>query len=279
MLATPPAPSRTTLASPDLDYEFFEGRVLLKFGIDLRAYKSDQMRRRMMLLMQRHQIAQFAAYARLLETSAEAADEFKNFFTINVSEFFRDSDKFRDLEQHILPELLATRPQLRVWSAGCSFGAEPYTLALILKKLAPHASHYIQATDIDDTILARAKAGNTFVDADLRNVPAEFRRSFSPAASGQFEIAPEIRQLVHFQRNDLLRGPVVGQFDLILCRNVVIYFVDEAKLDIFRRFHQALRPGGVLFVGATEAVPQMPDHPFHCRYLSFYQKPERQEQP
>lgn len=272
MIAT--APTRGTVsAGAELDYEYFEGRVLIKFGVDLRAYKSEQMRRRIQLLMQRHNVTQFSAYARLIETSAEAGREFKDFFTINVSEFFRDADKFRDLETRILPGLLASKPQLRIWSAGCSFGAEPYSLALLLNQLTPRANHYIQATDIDDTILARARAGNSFVDADLRGMPQQYRRFFSPAGAGQHELAPEIRRLVHFQRNDLVRDRVVGQFDLILCRNVVIYFTDDAKLEIFHKFHQALRPGGVLFVGATETVPAMPDYPFTCRYLSFYQKP------
>ncbi len=268
-----PAPAVETALTPEQDYEYFQKKLFARFGIDLHAYKPEQMRRRLIVLMQRHNLHQFTLYFRLLETSKEALAEFRDFFTINVSEFFRDTEKFNELKTHVLPQLLATRPQLRIWSAGCSYGAEPYTVALLLREVAPGRTHVIQGTDIDDTILERARAGDSFTDNDVRNVPAGFRPFFSQTAPGKHAIAPEIRRLVTFQKHDLTHDPASGQFDLILCRNVVIYFTDEAKLNIYGKFFNALRPGGVLFIGATETVPPSKDLPFKNFRLGFYQKP------
>jgi chemotaxis protein methyltransferase CheR len=173
-----------------------------------------------------------------------------------VSEFFRDADRFRYLEQHVLPELLAARPSLRIWSAGCSIGAEPYLVAILLKELAPRGAHRIVATDADRTVLARARRGDGYGPADLRQVtPERLARYFTPAADGQTHaVRPELKPLIEFREHNLLGAAPGDGHDLILCRNVVIYFTDEAKAVLYQRFVDALRPGGALFVGGTEIV-------------------------
>jgi chemotaxis protein methyltransferase CheR len=178
--------------------------------------------------------------------------------TINVSEFFRDTERFAELERHVLPELLANAGTrgLSVWSAGCSMGAEPYSLAILLRELGPGRHHQVLATDIDQTILARAEAGAGYTAADLRNVGAEcIERWFGRQPDGRYRVGPAPRALVTFRQHDLLRDAYPsGPFDLIACRNVVIYFTDAAKERIYAEFVRALRPGGVLFVGGTEAI-------------------------
>jgi len=243
------------------DFEVFRRRAYTITGLDLTSYKAPQMHRRLSALLTRLNVGGFAEYARLLENDAERRQEFRDYVTINVSEFFRDSDRFSDFERRVLPELLANSANVRVWSAGCSIGAEPYSLAILLHELGPGRNHRILATDVDQTIIDRAKAGSGYLAADIRNVGTErMKRWFVAEPNGRYSVGPALRGMIRFAKHDLLRDEhPLGPFDLIACRNVVIYFTETAKERIFEGFISALRPGGVLFVGGTEAImrPQM----------------------
>lgn len=256
----------------DADYALFVQRVRTLTGIDLAHYKPGQMRRRLRALAARHGAPTLAAFARTIERDPRALQAFQNFFTINVSEFFRDATRWDDLAGRVLPRLMQPAPHpLRVWSAGCSIGAEPYSLAILLAERYPGLPHAILATDIDQAILTRAEAGSGYTEADLRSVDAARRtRWFSRAPDGTYTVAPRIRAMVTFRRHDLLRDPIERGFDLIVCRNVVIYFTDTAKRDLYRRFREALRPGGVLFVGGTEVINGAREFGFVPWLTSFY---------
>jgi chemotaxis protein methyltransferase CheR len=238
------------------EFEVFRRRAYQLTGLDLTSYKAPQMHRRLSALLSRLHITSFADYARVLETDAQRRQEFKDYVTINVSEFFRDLERFGDLERRVLPELLNGSTGLRIWSAGCSIGAEPYSLAILLNELAPGRPHSILATDVDQTILDRARAGTGYLAADLRNAGAErIRRWFVATPDGHFSPGPAARAGIRFMKHDLLRDRYPsGPFDLIACRNVIIYFTEEAKERIYQGFVDALAPGGVLFVGGTEAI-------------------------
>jgi len=207
-------------------------------------------------LLSRLQIPSFAEYTRVLERDPVRRQEFRDYVTINVSEFFRDVDRFGELERRVLPQLVAGGASVRVWSAGCSIGAEPYSMAIMLHELAPDRPHTILATDVDQTILDRAKGGKGYLAADIRTVGAErTRRYFVPEPDGRLMVGPVPRTMIRFAKQDLLGDQYPsGPFDLIACRNVVIYFTEEAKERIYQGFVRALRPGGVLFVGGTEAI-------------------------
>jgi chemotaxis protein methyltransferase CheR len=243
-------------AAVPAEFEAFRQHAYRITGLDLTSYKAPQMHRRLSALLMRLRISTFAEYARVLERDAQRRDEFRDYVTINVSEFFRDVDRFGDLERRVLPGLLDRGYGLRVWSAGCSIGAEAYSIAILLHELAAGRMHTILATDIDTTILQRARAGTGYIAADVRNAGTDrIRRWFLPAADGRFTVGPAARVGVRFSKHDLLcdeypRGP----FDLIACRNVVIYFTEEAKERIYQGFVDALAPGGVLFLGGTEAI-------------------------
>jgi chemotaxis protein methyltransferase CheR len=254
MLDLPPLIS--TEPAPTPDFEGFRRRAYAITGLDLTSYKAAQMERRLSALLARLAIGSFAEYAQLLERDAERRQEFRDYVTINVSEFFRDSERFDELERRVLPELLAGGAPLRVWSAGCSIGAEPYSLAIILRELGPGRPHSILATDVDQTILERARAANGYLAADLRNVsPSRRDRWFVAGPDGRYTVGRVPRSMVCFEQHDLLRDPYPsGPFDLVACRNVVIYFTEEAKERIYQAFVATLRPGGVLFVGGTEAI-------------------------
>jgi chemotaxis protein methyltransferase CheR len=238
------------------DFEAFRKRAYQLTGLDLTSYKAPQMHRRLTALLSRQKIANFAEYARVLERDAVRRQEFRDYVTINVSEFFRDADRFGELERRVLPQLLSSGGGLKVWSAGCSMGAEPYSVSILLNELAPGRMHSILATDVDDTILERARAATGYLAADLRNAGAErIRRWFVATPDGRFSLGQPPRAGLRFSKHDLLRDAYPrGPFDLIACRNVVIYFTEEAKERIYQGFVGALAPGGVLFLGGTEAI-------------------------
>jgi len=256
------------------DFEVFRRRAYTITGLDLTSYKAPQMHRRLSSLLTRLNVRGFAEYARLLENDLERRQEFRDYVTINVSEFFRDSDRFSDFERRVLPELLANSANVRVWSAGCSIGAEPYSLGILLSELGPGRTHRILATDIDQTIIDRAKAGTGYSAADIRNVGTErMKHWFVAEPNGRYSVGPALRGMIRFAKHDLLRDePPFGPFDLIACRNVVIYFTEAAKDRIFRGFVDTLRPGGVLFVGGTEAIMRPQVFSLSVMSPGFYRK-------
>ncbi|MDD4336410.1 MAG: chemotaxis protein CheR, partial [Firmicutes bacterium] len=185
----------------NVDYEVFRRKVLELTRIDLGLYKSQQMQRRIGSLMERAGVPTFAAYGRLLERDPEELDKFSDYITINVSEFFRNPEKFDELEQKVLPELLGRSRNLNIWSAGCSNGAEIYSVAMILEDIAPRGYHRLLATDVDSMILSKALAG-VYGPQDVRNVPsARLERHFKVNAE-QYVISPEMRSKVQFKMHN-----------------------------------------------------------------------------
>lgn len=261
----------------DADYAAFVSRVRKLIGVDLNGYKPEQMRRRLLSLAGRHGAPTLLRFAELMEKDEKALVAFKNFFTINVSEFLRDPARWAELTTRVLPELYEKggRRPLKVWSAGCSYGAEPYTLALLLEEMTPGVRHSIVATDIDETILARAQRGAGYIEADLRNIDEGRRaRFFTREVDGSFIVKETLRGRVRFLKQDLLSQVPEHGLDLIICRNVVIYFTEAAKRALYQRMYEALRPGGILFVGGTEIVAGARELGLDSVFTSFYRKPE-----
>lgn len=272
MSATAQLSSDTLTLPDDLAYSFFTHRVMRLAGIDLSAYKSQQMRRRLGSLLARSKAANLFEYAKMLE-QPDRLREFLDFFTINVSEYFRIPDRFEYLANHLLPDLLARRGETRVWSAGCSNGAEPYSLAILLDEIAPHGRWSILATDVDRTTLARAQRGDGYTEADLRNVsPGRLSRYFEREGSG-YRVKESLKRRVRFQAHDLLKDPFQAGFRLIVCRHVVIYFTEEAKESLIRQFTESMEEGGILFVGGTEIIPRCWEFGLEQVAVSFYRKP------
>lgn len=223
-------------------------------GIDLSAYKERQMIRRLTSYLRRVDAPSFAVLASRIARDDAALQHLKDYITINVSEFFRNPDRYEALEREILPALFQEFGTLRIWSAGCSIGAEPYSLSILLEELDPKTPHRILATDVDVKALEVAKAG-IYNEDKLKEVSSQrLRRFFTREEADKWRVAPEIKRRVRFQVHDLLKDPYpVGQH-LILCRNVVIYFVDEAKEEVFRKLAEALVEGGYLMIGSTESI-------------------------
>lgn len=255
----------------DPGFALFSRKVKDLTGIDLSRYKSNQMERRLGTMMRRIGVDGYSAYAHLIERDPAALKELKDFITINVSEFFRNPEKFDELQDKIFPALLKQSPRLNIWSAGCSNGGEPYSMAMILEEMTPGAAHRILATDLDEEILKVAKAGR-YPERDIKNVgDARRRRHFTQ--NGEFwQVKPAVQSRVEFRQHNLLKDGFESGFDLIVCRNVVIYFTEETKDDLYRRFHASLRPGGVLFVGGTESILRARELGLTSMAPFFYQK-------
>ena len=252
------------------DYtEFCEG-VRRLTGIDLAQYKRPQMERRIRSFADRRGSGGLPEYLHALAADREALEGFLDRMTINVSQLWRNPEQWDRLGTAILPELARTGT-IRAWSAGSSYGAEAYTLAAICRRVAPGCRVEIRGTDIDARMVARAREGRFSAD-DARTAPcAELERAFERDGDG-WRARPELRVMVRFATGDLLRDPVSpAAYDLVLCRNVVIYFTEPVRDALHRRLATALRPGGYLMVGSSERVstPQAfglaTSHPFIYR--------------
>ncbi|MGE5554632.1 MAG: CheR family methyltransferase [Betaproteobacteria bacterium] len=266
-----PLPERPGMTAAD--YEEFKRHILELTGLDLSCYKQRQMQRRINALMDSLKVPTYRQYFRLLQTDPARYEEFLKRITINVSEFFRNPERFADLEREYLPQLLRKGRALKVWSAGCSTGPEPYSLAIILLDLAPGLPHRVLGTDIDRVVLERAKAG-VYQAAELKNVsPMRLARYFEPTG-GAYRVKDEVKALVDLRRQNLLTDPFERNFDLILCRNVVIYFTEEAKHLLYQKFYQALAPGGIFLVGGTEPILRFREYGFEAVGPTFYRRPE-----
>ncbi|MDA8335200.1 MAG: protein-glutamate O-methyltransferase CheR [Peptococcaceae bacterium] len=236
-----------------MDFAAFKSGMKQNFALDLDSYKEAQLKRRLETFLARHK-TDYGAYFRQLLANKASFKEFVDFLTINVSEFFRDPKLFAILETEVLPRLLAGRGGLRIWSAACSIGAEPYSLAILLEELAPGRRHQILATDIDQQILQAARTA-AYGPESLRNVgTARLARFFTQEDEHKRTLVDGIKKKVEFRQHNLLKDPFERDFDLIACRNVLIYFTREAQNDLFLKFSRALTPGGFLFIGGSEMI-------------------------
>lgn len=256
-----------------MEYKVAQREILKLIGINLDYYKGPQMQRRLKAYLSRSGQATWPSFFRELGADEDKLGAFRDYLTINVSSFFRDTKKYQDLEQKVLPALLKVNRRLRIWSAGCSRGQEPYTLAMLLSEMAgPYNQHRILATDVDHSALGLAQAGGPYVADDVENVPpALLKRYFTQEEAG-YRVADDLRRRIVFRQHNLLEDPFESNLDLIICRNVVIYFTGPVKDRLYQRFYQALRPGGILFVGGTEVVPQANAIGYKVIGISFYQR-------
>lgn len=255
------------------DWASFKQKLKAKTEIDLDLYKEAQMKRRVEGYVRKKGGDSCAAYFDSICNNKSEFDPFIEHLTINVSEFFRNSDKFLQLEKEVIPYLLEKSPRLNVWSAGCSIGAEPYSLAMILKEITPGKQHRILATDLDIEILAKAKRG-VYAPNEIQSMTKErVARYFTQNTDGTYAVNNEIKRLIEFKRHNLLKDRFESGFDLILCRNVVIYFTEEAKFELYTNFFKSLKPGGILFVGGTESVINSRQIGYTTYKPFFYQRP------
>ncbi|WAA10561.1 CheR family methyltransferase [Fervidibacillus albus] len=256
------------------EYAQFIEKVKKKSGIDLSLYKETQMKRRLTSLYEKNGFRSFTEFFDGMVKDSELYDAFLDRMTINVSEFYRNRNRWEVLQKKILPELLKRSNQLKVWSAACSTGEEPYTISMVLSESIPLNQIRILATDIDDHALQKARIG-VYNERSLNEVPEEMKRKYFRKEKHVYMIDEKIKETVTFKKHNLLADPFDDQFDLIVCRNVLIYFTERAKDDLYRKFSKALKPGGILFVGSTEQIFNASHYGFTSADTFFYQKVEK----
>ena len=261
--AAPPRPAEALPQMSDDDFSAFARIVHAETGIVLTEAKRSLLVSRLARRLRRLGLRDFAAYRDVLERSGAEGERraLISAITTNVTSFFREPRHFQTLAARV-PEFAARArrgERIRIWSAGCATGQEPYTIAVVLLEAWPEVQQFdvrILATDIDPQAVAQARRG--VYDARLvgPDAPAALRRQVTPGADpGTVAIAAPPRSLIRFEELNLLGPwPFKGQFDVIFCRNVVIYFDAVTRRRLWERFAERLRPGGLLCIGHSERV-------------------------
>lgn len=258
----------------DQDWAHFKSKIGRIANVRLDDYKPDQMRRRVSTMAQRAGAGSFTVYLATLERDSKQLGTFLEKITINVSELFRNPERFADLRALISQSLPSGSPEpLSIWSAGCSYGAEVYSLAILFDEMRLAQARFL-ATDIDKAVLQRAQKG-LFSGAELQNLSSDRRNAyFRRGAEDEWTVIERLRTRVRFEEHDLLADPYPKTaYDLIVCRNVVIYFTDDAKKRVYEGLLAALKPGGLLFIGSTERIADHRAIGFDLVMPFFYRKP------
>jgi chemotaxis protein methyltransferase CheR len=252
--------------------EFIQLQELVRrhCGINLSAEKQDIVYGRLSRRLRALELGSFSEYCRMIEAGHEdELEHFTNALTTNLTAFFREQHHFEYLREVALPELMernARSRRLRIWSAGCSTGEEPYSIAMTLLEAMPQIEKWdvrILATDVDTNVINTAISG-IYAGEKVNEVPAQCLKSWfqkgKGGRQGVVRVAPAVRNLVSFRRLNLIHEwPMKGLFDIIFCRNVVIYFDKPTQQQLFDRFADILAPGGHLFIGHSESLYKICD--------------------
>jgi chemotaxis protein methyltransferase CheR len=253
------------------DYGHFTKDIFKKTGINLFLYKEAQMKRRLTSLYEKKGYSNFKDFYTAIDKDRQLLNEFLDRMTINVTEFYRNEKRWAVLEEKIFPRLLKQNKNLKIWSAACSTGEEPYTIAMVLSNYLPLSEITIKATDIDDNAIAKARLG-VYPERSLNEVPETAKKKYFCQDGDFYGVSSQIKNRVAFKKHNLLADQYDSSHDLIVCRNVMIYFTEEAKEKIYHKFSEALRPGGVLFVGSTEQIFNPAKYGLETEDTFFYRK-------
>ncbi|SFN84433.1 CheR family methyltransferase [Proteiniclasticum ruminis] len=254
----------------ELDYDFFKEWVKKKLKIDLHAYKEKQLHRRIATVMTSAGVSDLRSYAALIEKDQQVRQVFLDYITINVTEFYRNKEIFEEFETALREILVPRFKNLKIWSAACSIGAEPYSVSMIMERNQIRNSS-ILATDIDDTILRKAKEAK-YRETELKNVAPSELIDFFEKKGNEFVLSDTIKKRVQFKKHDLLLDPYEKNFHAVICRNVTIYFKNEAKNEVYKKINESLEKGGIFFTGATEAIYNPASFGFRKLSTFLYEK-------
>ena len=239
-------------------------RTFKSMNIDINSYKDDFLRRRIRARMLKLKINSFNEYLRILRRNAEERLKLLDALAINVSSFFRDPPVWNFIKHNIFAPLFrrakCSGKRVRIWSAGCAHGQEPYTIAILsletMKLIGFKVPVIIYATDIDEDALASARRG-IYTVRDIRNVPsAVLNKYFTPLGDGYYGLKSHVKNLVRFKKHDLIKDNPLLFIDIIFCRNVLIYFQKDAQINILQKFYKSLTSPGYLILGMSESLPR-----------------------
>ena len=254
------------------DYEYFKRAVYELTKIDLNAYKEKQMKRRIDTQISKNGVVGYDNYINTIKTNKVIFDEFVSYLTINVSEFYRNPDQWELMDKEFIPELIKKfGKNLKIWSSACSTGDEPYSLVMALSKHLPLNQITVIATDLDKRVIEKAKTG-LYNDKSVAGVPNDLLNKYFTKIGPSYQISDEIKKRVEFHEHNLLKDAYPTGCHLIVCRNVLIYFTEEAKNEVFSKFSKSLAKGGVLFIGSTEQIMNFKEMGYLRRNSFYYEK-------
>jgi len=245
-------------------------------GLDCNGYRDDYLKRRFAVRLNATGTNTYSRYVRYLKRNPDEFQLVLNDLTVNYTTFFRDSDVYFHLEKTFLPKLLRSK-EVRIWSAGCATGEEPYSLAILVHKLlgASMSNHKVTilASDLDENALAKAVKGE-YHRKQLKCLDDSLIGTYFSNNDETYQVKDSVKQLVRFEKHDLMKPSLRKGFDLILCRNVMIFFARESQQQIHMHFYNALREGGYLVIGKSEILSGEPSRKFLCTDVNcrVYQK-------
>ena len=258
------------------EFQAFKQEASEILNLDLGGYKEKRIERRTKSLMKRYEISDFEECSTRLKEDIKFREAYLNHFTINTSEFFRNPKNYEYLEDKILPQLLEENRKINIWSAPCSNGAEPYTIAILLEEMGVRSSnYYILGSDLDPEILSAAKKG-VYSPSAVKNVPDKIFNKYFEEIDGQFkryQLSSKILNKVNFEQKDLINGKFKkDDWDLIISRNFFIYLTKEYKNLMIEKFTNVLKDNRYFFIGSTEFIFGSEKFNLKKENLSFYKK-------
>ena len=237
--------------------------VLEKGALDIGNYKDKCIKRRIAVRSRARGCGSHEEYLDLLRSDEEEIEKLLNVLTINVTQFFRNTDVFDKVKEIVFPSILREKEKeasedIRIWSVGCSSGEEPYTIALMLREyFKKEISHYplsIIATDFDREMIKKGRQG-VYHEKIMEEMPKDFKEKyFSPLGDGLFLIDKKTRDMVTFKRKNILEENIYKDMDLVFCRNMLIYFSREQQREVLLQLAEALKVGGYLVLGKAETL-------------------------
>ena len=246
----------------DAQFHALMEKITRDRGFRCASYKDKCLRRRIAVRMRAKGAFTPNEYAAVLDTDPREYDRLLRSLTVNVTKFFRNWETYAAIEKKVIPELWGRgEDEIRVWSAGCSSGEEPYSIGILGHKYAREMGQLdrlgavtIVGTDIDSDCLGEANRG-FYAESALGDTPMSLRAEYFPEVVGLHTMIPEVRNMVRFECADLLSDrPPFDSVHLLICRNVIIYFEREAQDSLFAEFHRVLAPGGFLVLGKVETL-------------------------
>lgn len=234
------------------NYEKFVKAFHEASGLDLNFYKENQMKRRINNFIATHGFKDnYNEFLKAIDKDPALYDAFFKHLTINVTQFFRDAKLWDVFREKIVPGLIKGKSSLKIWSAGSSAGQEAYTMSIIMMEHFPGIRFSIIGSDIDANILKQARLG-LYEERDFASTPKNLWEKYFTLVDKKYLVKDNIKKNVTFTEQNLLTDRFDKGFDIIACRNVVIYFTDEAKDVLYQKFTDSLNTGGILFTGSTE---------------------------
>ena len=233
--------------------------IYLKYNYDFRDYAMSSFKRRVVRIMELNKLSVETLLKKLTEKPV-FINEFVDELTVNVTEMFRDPGFWRVIRDNVFPTIKRAEKKIKIWHAGCSSGEEVVTMCILLQQMGMLQDVSITATDLDANMLQKAKTGTYAtknMEVNEKNYAAYQAgtlKNYYEEKSGNAVFDPELLTNVSFEKHDLVLGPVLGEYDLILCRNVMIYFNQALQNQVLRKFHESLSLFGYLCIGSKESL-------------------------